>query len=88
MRLHEDTMVVGAYRDQTYYQGAAYIFEKLLGSWTQTAKLKANDLAPEDYMGGAVALFGDLVMVNTEDDDKGPDSGLSSHLLFTLLITG
>jgi hypothetical protein len=77
MRLHEDTMVVGAYRDQKSFQGAAYIFEKLLGSWTQTAKLKANDLAPEDYMGGAVALFGDVAMANTEGDDKGVDSGLS-----------
>lgn len=77
MRLHEDVMVVGAFRDQRNFQGAAYIFEKLGGSWTQTAKLQANDLAPEDFMGGAVALYGDVVMVNTEDDDKGVDAGLS-----------
>lgn len=77
MRLHLDTIVVGAYRDQSYgqYQGSAYIFEKSSGSWTQTTKLRGSELSKDDSMGGAVAIFGDLVMVNVEDDDKGVDSG-------------
>jgi hypothetical protein len=76
MRLHENTMVVGA----NVGRGAAYIFERLPTgtAWTQTAKLMASGAAFDASMGGAVAIYGDTVLVNSEDDDHGTDSGTVS----------
>lgn len=83
MRLHLDTLVVGAYRDQSYgqNQGSVYIFEKFAGFWTQTTQLRGSDLSKDDAMGGAVAIHGDLILTNAADDDRGVDSGLTLSFL-------
>ena len=43
--------------------GAAYVFEKNGGHWTQQAKLIANDAAPNDNFGMEMALKGDLALI-------------------------
>ena len=46
-----------------YFAGAAYVFERIAGAWSQTARLVPADLAPEDNFGEAVALDGDRALV-------------------------
>jgi hypothetical protein len=76
-------MVVGAYRGQ----GAAYIFERLSIAWTQTAKLQASGAAQDAAVGGAVAIFGDIVLVNSEDDDSGAESGCLFPFSLPLMVS-
>lgn len=57
-------------------RGAAYIFERTGGIWTQVAKLTAWDGAAWDSFGSAVSLGGDTAVVGARrDDDLGEDSG-------------
>ena len=73
-----DTVVVGA-RAHDGYRGAAYIFEKPVGGWsnmTQTAKLTASDAAASDVFGHSVSISGDTVVVGADGDtDNGFKSG-------------
>ncbi len=56
--------------------GAAYIFLRSGASWTQQAKLTADDGANIDYFGMSVCLSGDYAIVGAgNDDDKGFNSG-------------
>lgn len=61
-----DMMVVGAYGatvDGRHVQGAAYVFVKSGGTWTQQAKLTASDGAADDNLGRSVAVSGSTVVV-------------------------
>ena len=66
-----DTVVVGAYGDDSY-KGSAYVFEKG-GGWATTsaydAKLTASDGADSDNFGSRVAIDGDTVVVGARGDD-------------------
>lgn len=57
--------------------GAAYVFERQLGVWTQEAKLAASDAAPGDGFGLAVALDGGTALIGAPDADlpAGTDAG-------------
>ncbi|MDC3961738.1 hypothetical protein KEG38_48415 [Polyangium jinanense] len=73
-----DTALVGAVwnNDNGTDSGAAYVFARSAGAWTQQAKLLANDGAKDDNFGVSVALAGDTALVGAVwDDDKGTDSG-------------
>ncbi|HZW08426.1 MAG TPA: FG-GAP repeat protein [Phycisphaerales bacterium] len=60
--------------------GAAYIFERVDGAWSQVTKLTAPDGAEGDRFGTSVALDGDIAVVGAEaDDDLGDESG-SAHV--------
>ncbi len=70
--------VVGAYNEGADWSayGAAYVFQKVDGSWTQMQKLTAYDADLYDMMGYAVAISGDYIAVSCYmDDDNGTDSG-------------
>jgi FG-GAP repeat len=57
-------------------QGAAYVFERLDGTWTQTAKLVPGDAFGNKQFGGSVALDGELVVVGQPQDTTPlPQSG-------------
>ena len=72
------TALVGTYGDDSE-QGAAYIFTRSGGIWSQQQKLTA---AAGDRFGLSVAVFGNTVIVGAYlDDDKGEDSG--SAYIFT-----
>lgn len=73
-----DTISVGApYADEKGLDaGAAYVFARNGSTWSQQAKLVANDGFVKDYLGISVALDGNTVVVGSYyDDDKGADSG-------------
>ena len=90
-----DTAVVGAYQHDpidpnsdpnspSYLldAGAAYVFTKTDGTWSQPVKLTADDRATGDYFGYSVAVGDGTVLVGAyQDDDKGTDSG--SAYVFT-----
>lgn len=60
-----DTAVVGAYGDSVRgtYAGAAYVFTRTAGRWTQVQKLYASDAAANEVFGEGVAIDGDTVLV-------------------------
>jgi hypothetical protein len=60
--LNGDTALVGMYGDNGH-QGAAYVFTRSGGTWTQEAKLTAGDGAAEDKFGYSVALDGDTALI-------------------------
>jgi hypothetical protein len=63
-----DTIVAGAPGSTPTNHGAAYVFVKPPGGWTnatQTAKLTASDGAGSDELGHSVAISGDTVVAGT-----------------------
>ena len=76
--LHEDTAIIGAHgKDEASEDtGAAYIFVRNGGSWTQQAKLTHQNAVPGDQFGRAVAIYGDSALIGAHRSDAtGPDSG-------------
>jgi FG-GAP repeat len=65
-----DTALIGAYGSD-FDQGAAYVFTRSGSSWTQQAKLVADDRAFDDEFGYSVALSGDTAIVGAHTDDAG-----------------
>ena len=65
--------IVGA-RTADQNRGAAYIYFKQNGTWTQQAKLTASDAAIDDIFGYSVAINGDWAVVGAPYDDilSGP----------------
>ncbi len=73
-----DTAVIGAYQDngEGADSGAAYVFTRNEGVWTQAAKLTAFDGEAYDNFGISVAVDGDTVVVGAPGNDgDGADSG-------------
>ena len=76
--ISDDTIVVGAQLDDNFgsNSGSAYVFNRFGTSWSQQAKLTANDAAEEDQFGRSVAISGGSIVVGTpQDDDAGNLSG-------------
>lgn len=67
-----DTVVVGADREFTtsYESGAAYVFTRSGGSWTQQALVKASNPGIQDHFGTAVAIDGDTLVVGSPGEDS------------------
>lgn len=62
--------------DNGQASGAAYVFDLIQGSWSESAKLKPNDGGWSDYFGGSVSLLGDRALIGAiNDDDLGQNSG-------------
>lgn len=57
-----DTAVVGADKADLGWQGAAYVFVRSGGIWTQQQKLTASDGAGGDHFGISVAISGDTAV--------------------------
>ncbi|TWT45199.1 hypothetical protein RAS1_16210 [Phycisphaerae bacterium RAS1] len=57
--------------------GSAFIFARSAGTWTQQAKLVARNPGFEDYLGGTVALSGDIAVACASgfDGSAGVDQG-------------
>jgi hypothetical protein len=71
-----DTAVVGAFNEVSG-QGAAYVFVRNRGNWTQQAKLTASDGAPNDLFGSSCAISGDTAVVGASlaDVDGNANQG-------------
>lgn len=81
-----DTAIVGAPRNDigaNADQGAAYIFVKSGGIWTQQDKLKAATGAAGDFFGGSVAISGDTAIVGAYFNDVGGNANQGSVYIYT-----
>jgi len=88
--LSGDRVVVGRTYDSCpsgAYCGAAYVFDKPAGGWTdtiETVKLIASDRSAQDDFGSSVSVSGDKVLVGAVYDDCAvgfTDSGACSSVL-------
>jgi len=71
-----DTAIVGAHLHDD--EGAAYIYEKNGGTWTQVAKLTASDATSGDRFGDGVSISGDTAIVGAPAGEDGVgDSGVA-----------
>src|SRR5262249_33948648 len=66
-----DTIVVGAYASGAQ-QGAAYVFVRTGGTWSQQAKLTTTPVGPHDVFGLAVAVSGDLAIIGADTSGVFP----------------
>ncbi len=78
--LDGDTAVIGAPIDDNSNHadsGAAYIFKRTAGVWSQQSKLTIGTGTTDDRLGLAVAISGDTVVVGAPRDDTagGIDAG-------------
>ncbi len=72
-----DQAIVGAFWDDgngLNRSGSAYVFDRIGGVWTETAKLTANDGATSDNFGYPVSISGDRAVVGAKGDDYGRGS--------------
>ena len=81
-----DTIVVGA-NDGTAAPGAtagaAYVFTRAGGVWSEQAKLTPADGAPDDGFGSSVVVSGDTAVVGMPGDDVGVALEQGSARVFT-----
>ena len=74
-----DTVLIGARNDSdSSYgsSGAAYIFTRNAGVWTEQAKLTASDPASGVYLGWSVAVDGEVALIGApRDEPNGYSSG-------------
>ncbi len=77
-----DTAVVGAINDDAG-KGAAYVFVRSGGSWSQQAVLTASDGAANDEFGYAVAVSGDSALVGAAVKTVGSAAGEGAVYSFT-----
>ena len=62
--------------------GVVYVFDRVGGTWSQTARLQSSDAEQSDAFGNSVALDQDTLVVGAfQDDDNGEDTG--SAYVFT-----
>ncbi len=93
LSLFENTLVVGAFRDDDQGQdaGSAYVFVRdsdALNQWNETKKLFASDAQVNDRFGRSVAVMGDTIIVGADLDDNkiaGIDAG--SAYVFSLPVS-
>lgn len=82
--LHGDTALVGAPGEDENGNdaGAAYVFARTNGTWTQQAKLTANDGRFRDIFGQSVSVSGDTALVGAYGERLG-SSGAGAAYVFT-----
>ena len=81
-----DTLVVGAFRDDTVQgndAGSAYVFTRSGSVWNLQQQLTASDGAAGDYFGQSVALSGETVVVGAWGADIGGSSSVGAAYVFT-----
>mgnify|MGYP000642752938 CR=1 FL=1 len=80
-----DTVVIGspyADNDNAFDSGAAYVFIREGGTWSEQAKLAVSTGAQEDLFGDAVCISGDTIMVGAPLEDVD-DNDTGSVYVFT-----
>lgn len=87
--LDGDSAIVGAMNARTggrSQSGAAYVFIRSDGAWTQQARLSASDSNASDRFGSSVGIAGDTVVVGAFGDDTA--AGSSSGSAYVLARDG
>ena len=80
-----DTMVVGSDQedaDGVVNAGSAYVFVKNNGTWSQQAKLVADDKVAGAHFGKSVSLDGDRLVIGAYLDDPDNVSSAGSAYIF------
>lgn len=78
--LNDGTALVGVRYDDGS-AGSAYVFERSGSSWSQQAKLTADDRDSGDYFGEVVSLSGDTALVGAvQDEDPNGHSAGSAYV--------
>ena len=67
-----DTLVVGAQDDLS--QGAAYLYKFDGASWVEAAKMVSADITFGDWLGKAVAISGDTVLIGASSENQAKGS--------------
>lgn len=84
-----ETALIAARRDDDDVKGpdtgSAYVFVRSGTTWTQQAKLTADDAEPRDLLGFAVALEGDLAIITAAMEDE---SGLNAGAAYVFAGSG
>jgi hypothetical protein len=78
--IHGDRVVLGARLESTAggAAGAGYVFEKVNGDWIQTAKLVPESARANDWIGEAVAVEGNRIVLSGHHHDQvGSNSGVA-----------
>lgn len=81
-----DTCVVGAYKadiEGLFAPGAAYVFTRTDGIWTEQQKLTAPDFEASDYFGYRLSLSGDTCAIGAYKEDPEGISAAGSVYVFT-----
>jgi hypothetical protein len=103
--ISNDTLVVGAYSEDgsvtggegdnsDRYAGAAYVFTRNGGVWTQQTYLKASNAEEADYFGASVAILNDTLVVGAYGEDsstcggEGDNSGTNTGAAYVFTRTG
>ena len=83
-----DTLVIGALGDNPDNTGAAYVFTRVAGGWTQVGKLTAAVRRNDAGFGHAVAVHGDTIVVGAYEEDHGTKSDVGAAYVFTKPAAG
>jgi hypothetical protein len=81
-----DTALVGAYLadpDGMSEAGAAYVFTRSGGTWSQQAKLTAADAEAVDWFGVSVSVAGDTALVGADREAPDGKSQAGAAYVFT-----
>jgi hypothetical protein len=80
-----NTAIIGAYSEGASFQGAAYVFTRSGGVWTQQQKLVASDRLSLDAFGISVALSsdGNTALIGAYQEDTSPTSSNGAVYYFT-----
>ena len=57
--------------------GSAYVFERITGDWSQSARLVAPDGGPAQAFGRSVAIDAGTILVGSDQDDPGGPNGMT-----------
>ncbi len=70
--VEDDVVVIGARLHDAggTSAGAAYVFERLGGTWQQVAKLQPDDLAAGDRFGVSVGVSGSTIVIGASRNDQ------------------
>jgi hypothetical protein len=82
-----DVALIGAdgdYSPPNPAAGAAYVFTRTGGAWTQQAKLSASDGSANDYLGISVAISGDTAVAGAWYDYHAAGIQAGSAYVFSL----
>jgi hypothetical protein len=83
--LEGDTVIVGAVLDEQVAvqdQGSAYVFTRTGTTWTQQARLVANDGTASDFFGHSVSISGDSALIGAVLDETGGTNDQGSAYVF------
>jgi hypothetical protein len=83
-----NTVIVGAYAESSFptgANGAAYVFTRSAGVWSQQAKLLASDRATDDRFGLELAISadGNTALIGAFNESTSPTTNQGAAYIFT-----